>query len=95
MIPTLLEQLAAARIPSPQAAALRSRTNERKERTADLLVGSNATVRSVAEKMGVDRRTARDYLDSLVADGRAVRWTSGGVMWFGASSAELSGRRSA
>lgn len=92
MIPSLIEQVVAARIPSPQTSALKRRTNERKEKLCELMVGRNVTVPFAAQALGVDKRTARDYLNALVDERRALRWTAGGSQWFGISQAELTRR---
>ena len=92
MIPSLIEQVVAAHIPSPQTRALKRRTNERKEKLCELLVGRNVTVQFAAQALGVSERAARDYLNALVDDRRALRWTAGGSQWFGISQAELTRR---
>lgn len=92
MIPSLIEQVVAARIPSPQARAHKQRVNERKEKLCELLVGRNVTVPFAAQALGVGERTIRDYLNALVDERRALRWTAGGSQWFGISQAELTRR---
>ena len=92
MIPSLIEQVVAARIPSPQTRALKRRTNERKEKLCELLVGRNVTVQFAAQALGVSEHAARDYLKALVDERRALRWTAGGSQWFGISQAELTRR---
>ena len=93
MIPSLIAQVVAARIPSPQASAHKRRVNERKEKFCELLVGRNVTVPFAAQALGVGERTARDYLNALVDERRALRWTAGGSQWFGISQAELTRRK--
>ena len=66
MIPSLIEQVVAARIPSPQARVHKQRVDERKEKLCELLVGRNVTVPFAAQALGVGERTARDYLNALV-----------------------------
>ena len=92
MIPSLIEQVVAARIPSPQARAHKQRVNERKENLCELLVGRNVTVPFAAQALGVGERTVRDYLNALVDERRALRWTAGGSQWFAISQAELTRR---
>ena len=72
--------------------ALKRRTNERKEKLCELLVGRNVTVHFAAQALGVGERAARDYLNALVDERRALRWTAGGLQWFGISQAELTRR---
>lgn len=92
MIPSIIEQIAAARIQPPRVAAIKQRTSERKEKVCDLLLGRNVTARTAAQALGIDPRTARDYLNALVEERRALRWTAGGTQWFGISQAELTRR---
>lgn len=92
MIPSLIEQVVAARVPSPQARALKRRTSERKEKLCELLVGRNVTASFAAQALGVSEHAARDYLKALVGERRALRWTAGGLQWFGISQAELTRR---
>ena len=92
MIPSLIEQVVAARIPSPQARVHKQRVNERKEKLCELLVGRNVTAPFAAQALGVGERTVRDYLNALVDERRALRWTAGGSQWFAISQAELTRR---
>ena len=87
MIPSLIEQVVAARIPSPQARAHKQRIDERKEKLCELMVGRNVTAPFAAQALGVGERTVRDYLNALVDERRALRWTAGGSQWFAISQA--------
>ena len=93
MIPTLLEQLTAAKVPTASAAALLDRTEQRLAELAEWLEGRNATVQSAAVALNVNPATMRSWLKQLVAQRRAISWSVNRTLWFSLSQAELTRRR--
>ena len=93
MIPTLLEQLTAAKVPTAGAAALLDRTEQRLAELAEWLEGRNATIQSAAAALNTNPATMRSWLKQLVAQRRAISWSVNRTLWFSLSQAELTRRR--
>lgn len=93
MIPSLLEQVRAAKVPTASAVALLDRTEQRLTELAEWLEGRNATVRSAAAAFEAKEVTMRSWLKQLVAQRRAISWSVNRTLWFSLSQAELTRRR--
>lgn len=84
MIPSLVEQVIAARIPTPQETAGReARIARMKIARESLRELGNVTAVDVCGRMNVKPKTATEYLNALVRDGEAITWKIEGQprMW--------------
>jgi len=81
MIPTLLEQVVAAKRPSPQREASKERRRELFRQIVDFLLDKNATTNHVAERFGFTPKTARVHLKDLEREERVISWLVGSVFW--------------
>ena len=93
MIPTLLEQVRAAKVPSAVAVAHLDRTEQHLAKLAEWLEGRNATAQMTAAALNTTEATARARLKQLVAQRRAISWRANRAVWFSLSQAELTRRR--
>lgn len=93
MIPTLLEQLKAAKVPRASTVALLDRTEQHLAELAEWLEGRNVTVQMTAAALNTTEATARAWLKRLVAQRRAISWSANRALWFSLSQAELTRRR--
>lgn len=93
MIPTLLEQVRAAKVPSAGTVAILDRTEHHLAELAEWLEGRNATVQMTAAALNTSEATARAWLKRLVAQRRAISWSANRALWFSLSQAELTRRR--
>ena len=89
MIPTLLEQVRAAKVPHASTIAQLNRTERRLAELAEWLKGRNATVQMTAAAFNTTVTTARAWLKHLVAQRRAISWRVNRAVWFSLSQAEL------
>lgn len=88
MIPTLLEQVVAARQPNKQNETIKGKRDEMLRRIVEFLLDKNANAHHVAEHLGIVHRTARIYLKDLEREGRIVSWLVGSVFWHTATDKE-------
>ena len=88
MIPTLLEQVVAARRMRPHHEAIKEKRNEKFRRIVEFLLDKNATAHHVGEHLGIAPRTARIHLKDLEREGRIVSWLVGSVFWHTATDKE-------
>ena len=93
MIPTLLEQVRAAKVPRARTVAALDRAEQYIAELADWLEGRNATVQMTAAALNITEATARAWLKRLVAQRRAISWRVNRASWFSLSQAELTRRR--
>ncbi len=93
MIPTLLDQLKAAKVPSPKTLAVLDKTDDNLNMLAEWMTGRNVTVASAAQALGVNESTMRAWLKRLVFRRRAISWTVNRTLWFSLSQAEITKRR--
>ena len=95
MIPSLLEQLTAAKVPTARAVALLDRTEQHLAELVEWLEGRNATTQMAAAAFNAHEGTMRARLKLLVAQRRAISWSVNRTLWFSLSQAELTRRRRA
>lgn len=93
MIPSLLEQVAAAKVPSATALAIMDKMDDNLNRLAEWMTGRNVTAASAAQALGVSEPTMRVWLKRLVFRRRAISWTVKRTLWFTLSQAEITARR--
>ena len=93
MIPSLLEQLTAAKVPTAREVALLDRKEQRLAELVEWLEGRNATAQMAAAAFEANERTMRARLKLLVAQRRAISWSVNRTLWFSLSQAELTRRR--
>ena len=93
MIPSLLEQVKAAKAPTPSAVALLDRAEQHLAELAEWLEGRNATAQMEAAAFDASEKTMRARLKRLVAQRRAISWSVNRTLWFSLSQAELTRRR--
>ena len=93
MIPTLLDQLKAAKVPTASAVALLDRTEQRLAELVEWLEGKNVTIQMAAAAFDANEGTMRAWLKRLVAQRRAISWSVNRTLWFSLSQAELTRRR--
>lgn len=75
MIPSLLDQVIAARIPSKAERVLSDRTDERARMVLDAVQSiGNASAKDVAQVTGFKEKSARELLRLLVERGRLATW---------------------
>ena len=95
MIPSLLEQLTAAKVPTAREVALLDRTEQHLAELVEWLEGRNATTQMAAAAFKAHEGTMRARLKLLVAQRRAISWSVSRTLWFSLSHAELTRRRRA
>lgn len=88
MIPTLLEQVVAARQPNKQNETIKGKRDEMLRRIVEFLLDKNANAHHVAERFGVTPKTARIYLKDLEREERVISWLVGSVFWHTATDKE-------
>ena len=66
MIPSLLEQVVAAKVPSAVALAIMDKMDDNLNRLAEWMTGRNVTVASAAQALEVSEPTMRAWLKRLV-----------------------------
>ncbi len=93
MIPSLLEQVRAAKVPTASAVVSLNRTEQRLAKLVEWLEGKNVTIQMAAVAFDVNERTVRAWLKRLVAQRRAISWSVNRTLWFSMSQAELTRRR--
>lgn len=93
MIPSLLEQVVAAKVPSATALANMDKMDDNLNRLAEWMTGRNVTAASAAQALGVSEPTMRVWLKRLVFRRRAISWTVKRTLWFTLSQAEITARR--
>ena len=93
MIPSMLDQLKAAKVPTASAAALLGRTEQHLAELAQWLEGRNATIQMASAAFDTHESTMRSWLKRLVAQRRVISWTVNRTLWFSLSQAELTRRR--
>lgn len=93
MIPTLLDQLKAAKVPSAKTLAILDKTDDNLNMLAEWMTGRNVTVASAAQALEVNESTMRAWLKRLVFRRRAISWTVNRTLWFTLSQAEITKRR--
>ncbi len=93
MIPSLLEQVAAAKVPSATALAIMDKMDDNLNRLAEWMTGRNVTAASAAQALEVSEPTMRAWLKRLVSRRRVISWTVKRTLWFTLSQAEITARR--
>ena len=93
MIPSLLEQVRAAKVPSATALAIMDKMDDNLNRLAEWMTGRNVTVASAAQALEVSEPTMREWLKRLVFRRRVISWTVKRKLWFTLSQAEITARR--
>ena len=93
MIPSLLEQVVAAKVPSAASLAIMDKTDDNLNRLAEWMTGRNVTVASAAQALEVSEPAMRAWLKRLVFRRRVISWTVKRTLWFTLSQAEITARR--
>ena len=93
MIPSLLEQVRAAKVPTASAVALLDRTEQRLAELVEWLEGKNVTIQTAAAAFDANEGTMRAWLKRLVFRRRVISWTVKRTLWFTLSQAEITARR--
>lgn len=75
MIPSLIDQVIAARIPSIRLQGMTSKRQEKLDRVHSTMRSlGNVSARKLAEKTGLSDKAVRELLAELQAEGRVYSW---------------------
>lgn len=93
MIPSILEQVLAAKQKPLYVISRMDDRIERIERTAELLLDRNHTAQTMGDALGCHFSKAAEYLKDLCQQRRATRWRVKSTYWYAVTQAELSRRK--